>query len=202
MFWVQSGHRVVNFSTSWFGVYKTPPRIWLRILSIALEEKKTQGPWLCLMTTLLLLSLLWLFFFVSVFPTSLIKLILWVKFSTDKRQTEDISGDEGKDHKVLLYFTSNEYSGLISLRVDWLDLLIVQGTLKSSPTPQFKSINSSALSLLYGPTLTSIHNYWKNHSFDYTDLCWQRDIFDDSQFYLHIHIFWRRVILDLQNICR
>ena len=36
----------------------------------------------------------------------------------------------------------------------------------SSPTPQFKSINSSALSFLYGPTLTSIHDYWKNYSFD------------------------------------
>ena len=39
-----------------------------------------------------------------------------------------------------------------------------------SPVPQFESINSSMLSLLYGPTLTSVHNYWKNHSFDYTDL--------------------------------
>ena len=61
---------------------------------------------------------------------------------------------------------SNEYSGLISFRVDWFDLFAVQGTLKSSPTPQFKSINSSMLSLLYDPTLTSIHDYWKNHSFD------------------------------------
>ena len=61
---------------------------------------------------------------------------------------------------------SNEYSGLISFRMDWLDLLAVQGTLKFSPTPQFKSINSSALSFLYSPTLTSIHDYWKNHSFD------------------------------------
>ena len=41
---------------------------------------------------------------------------------------------------------------------------------ESSPTPQFKSINSSALSLLYGPTLTSTHDYGKNHSFDYTGL--------------------------------
>ena len=65
---------------------------------------------------------------------------------------------------------SNEHSGLISFRMDWLDLLAVQGTLKSSPTSQFKSINSSVLSLLYGPTLTSIHDYWKNHSFDYADL--------------------------------
>ena len=61
---------------------------------------------------------------------------------------------------------SIEYSGLISFRMDWLDLLAVQGTLKSSPTPQFKGINSSALSFLYSPTLTSIHDYWKNHSFD------------------------------------
>ena len=37
---------------------------------------------------------------------------------------------------------------------------------ESSPTPQLKSINSSTLSFLYSPTLTSIHDYWKNHSFD------------------------------------
>ena len=59
---------------------------------------------------------------------------------------------------------SNEHPGLISFRRDWLDLLAVQGTLKS-PT-QFKSINSSALSFLHSPTLTSIHDYWKNHSLD------------------------------------
>ena len=47
---------------------------------------------------------------------------------------------------------------------------------ESSPEPQFKSINSSALSLLYAPTLTSIHDYRKSHSFDYTDLCQQSDI--------------------------
>ena len=57
-------------------------------------------------------------------------------------------------------------SGLISFRMDWLDLLEVQGTLKSSPTPQFKRINSLALSFLYSPTLTSIQDYWKNHSLD------------------------------------
>ena len=61
---------------------------------------------------------------------------------------------------------SNEYSGLISFRIDWFHLLPVQGTLKSSPTPEFKSINSLALSFLYSPTLTSIHDYWKNHSLD------------------------------------
>ena len=57
---------------------------------------------------------------------------------------------------------SNEHSGLISFRMDWLDLLAVQGTLNvSSPTPQFKTINSSMLSFLYSPTLTSIYDYWK-----------------------------------------
>ena len=61
---------------------------------------------------------------------------------------------------------SKEIPGLISFRMDWLDLLAVQGTLKSSPTPQFKSINSSVLSFLHSPTLTSIHDHWKNHSLD------------------------------------
>ena len=43
----------------------------------------------------------------------------------------------------------NEHPGLISFRMNWLDLLVVQGTQKSSPTPQFESINSLALSFLY-----------------------------------------------------
>ena len=61
----------------------------------------------------------------------------------------------------------NEYSGLISFMIDWFDFLAVQGNLQeSSPTLQFKSISSSALSFLYGPTFTSIPDYWKNHSFD------------------------------------
>ena len=57
---------------------------------------------------------------------------------------------------------SNEFIGssrLISCRTDWLDLLEVQGTRKSSPGLQFESINSLALSLLYGPILISIHDY-------------------------------------------
>ena len=90
--------------------------------------------------------------------------------------------------------TMKEHSGLISFRMNWLDLLAVQGTLKSllkdqslkasilwhldffmvklshrymttGKTPQFKSISSLALNFLYSPTLTS-NDYWKNHSFD------------------------------------
>ena len=62
---------------------------------------------------------------------------------------------------------STEYSGLISFRMDWLDILAVQETLKSLlQHHSSKIINSSVLSFLYSPTLTSIHDYWKNHSFD------------------------------------
>ena len=65
------------------------------------------------------------------------------------------------------FSSSNEYSGLISFRMDWFDLLCSpRDSQESSPTPQFKSINTSVLSFLYSPTLTSIHDHWKNHSFD------------------------------------
>ena len=60
----------------------------------------------------------------------------------------------------------NEYSGLISFRMDQWDLLAFQGTFKGLLQHQLKSINSSALSFLYRPTLTSIHDHWKNQSFD------------------------------------
>ena len=61
--------------------------------------------------------------------------------------------------------------------MDWFHLLAVQGTLKSLlKHHRFKNINSSVFSLLYGPTLTSIRDYWKNNSFDYMDLCRQSDV--------------------------
>ena len=83
---------------------------------------------------------------------------------------------------------SNEYSGLISFRIYCLDLLAVQGTLKS--LLQHHSSKASILQcldffivqvsqwymILYSPTLTSIHDYWKNHSFNYMHLCQKSDI--------------------------
>ena len=67
---------------------------------------------------------------------------------------------------------SNEYSGLISFRIDWLGLhAVLRDSQESSPTPQFKSINSLVLSFLYSPTLTSIHENWKNHSFAWCCSC-------------------------------
>ena len=57
-----------------------------------------------------------------------------------------------------------------------IDLLAFKGLSESSPEPQFESTNSSVLRLLYGPILTSVHDYWKTHSFDYMDLCQQSDV--------------------------
>ena len=70
---------------------------------------------------------------------------------------------------------SNEYSGLIFFRIHWFDLG-PSDSQESSPASQFDSISSLALSFLCGLILTSIHDYWKNHSFDYTDLCWQSEV--------------------------
>ena len=73
---------------------------------------------------------------------------------------------------------SNEYSGLIFFRIDWFDLLALQGTVKSL----FQHHNSKASVLQHSvffrvqSSLVSVHNYWKNHSFDYTDLCWQSNV--------------------------
>ena len=87
---------------------------------------------------------------------------------------------------------SNEYSGIsfrISFRTDWFDLRAAEETLKSllQHPLEFKTINSLALSFLYCPTLTSIHDYWKNHSFDYTTFVGQVTS-------LHINMLSRFVI--------
>jgi len=73
---------------------------------------------------------------------------------------------------------SNEESGLISFRIDWFDLLAACLTkLVCSPAPKFESINSTVLSFLSGPALTSVHDFWKNHSCDFTvDLCQQSGV--------------------------
>ena len=73
----------------------------------------------------------------------------------------------------LQHQSSNEHSGLISFRTDQFDLLAASDSQESSPTPQFKSISSLALSFPYSTSLTSTCDCWKNHSFDYMDLCQQ-----------------------------
>src|SRR5574340_1021861 len=70
---------------------------------------------------------------------------------------------------------SNEHPGLISFRMVGSPCS-PRDSQESSPTPQFKSINFLMLSFLYGPTLTYIHDYWKNRFFEYIVLCWQSNI--------------------------
>ena len=72
--------------------------------------------------------------------------------------------------------SSNEYSGLITFRMDWFDLLAVQGTLKS-----LLQQHSSKASVLWHSAFLMVHihdDYWKNHSFDYKNLCWQSNVLD------------------------
>ena len=78
-----------------------------------------------------------------------------------------VPGQSGRFQSVCFPNTASEYSGLISFKIDLFDLLMVgpRGSQECFPA-QFKIINSSELSLLYGPTLTSVHDYWKHHSFD------------------------------------
>ena len=73
---------------------------------------------------------------------------------------------------------SNEYSGLISFKIDWFDILAVQRTLKSLLQYHSSKASTSALSLLYGTTLTSMHDCRKNHNFDYMDICQQSTVSD------------------------
>ena len=76
--------------------------------------------------------------------------------------------------KVLeLQHQSLQWIFRVDFLLDWLfgSPCCPRDSQESSPIPQLKSINSSVLSFLYSPTLTSIHDYWKNHSFDKMDLC-------------------------------
>ena len=66
---------------------------------------------------------------------------------------------------------SSEYSGLISFRLLICSPCCPKDSQESSPAPQFKSINSSVFSLLYGATVISVHEYWKSYSSDYVDIC-------------------------------
>ena len=65
-------------------------------------------------------------------------------------------------------------------------------TQKSSPTPQFERINSSALSLLYVSTFTSVHDYWENHTLNYMNFCWQSDVSAFSYAILVSHSFFSK----------
>ena len=145
---VQSLIHVQLLETPWTAAYQvslfiTNSRSLLKLMSIKLSMPSNH---LILCRPLLLLPSI--FCSIRVFSNELSLHIRWPK---DWSFSFSIS-------------PSNEYSGVISFRMDWFDLLSTQGTQESSPAPQFESISSLVLSLLYGPTLTSVHDYWKNHS--------------------------------------
>ena len=147
---VQSLSRVRPFATPWTAACQvslsiTNSQSLLKLMSIALVMPSNH---LILCWSLLLLPSI--FPSIRVFANESALCIRWPKYWSFSFSISP----------------SNEYSRLISLRMDWLDLLAVQGTLKSLPIPQFKSISSLVLSFLYSPTLTSIHDHWKNHSLD------------------------------------
>ena len=118
-------------------------------------------------------------------------------------QHQGLSQWVGSSHQVakVLEFSfsispSSEYSGLISFRIDWFNFLAnPRDSQESSPAPQFKSINSLALSFFM---VQLSHDCWKNHSFDYTDLCQQSDVSaffnTPSRFviaFVRLHILWK-----------
>ena len=88
------------------------------------------------------------------------------------------SHQEAKLLKLPLQYQCFQWIFRTDLLKDWLvwSPCSPRDSQESSLTPQFKSINSLVLSLLYGPNLTSLHDYWKNHSFDYMDLCQQSNV--------------------------
>ena len=108
-----------------------------------------------------------LFFLSSIFPSLRVfsnELVLHIRWPRYWRFSFSIS-------------PSSEHSGLISFRMDWFDLLEVQGTLKSLlQHHSSKAVDILVLSFLHSPTLTSIHDHWKNHSLDQMDLCWQSNV--------------------------
>ena len=157
---VQSLSQVQLFVTSWIVVCQAPlfstlSQNWLKSMSFELVNLSNH-----LILSHSLLLLLSSFSSFRVFSNESALCIRWSKYWSFSFSISP----------------SNEYSGLTSFRSDSFDLLAGQRSQESSSVPQFKNINSLALSLLYDPTLTTIHDYWKNHSFDYIDLCWQSDV--------------------------
>ena len=156
---VQSLSYVRLFTTPWTAAYQPSLSFTISLSSFKFKSIESMMPSNRLNLCHLLLLLLSIFPSIRVFSSESVLCIQWPKYWSFSFST-----------------SLSKYLGLISSRIDWFDLLAVQGTLRSLLKPQSKSINSLGFSLLYGLTLTSICDYWKNHSFDYTDLCWQSDV--------------------------
>ena len=160
---VQSLSCVRLFVTAGTAARQASPSITNSWRSLKLMSIESVMPSNHLILCCLFLLLLSLFPSIRVFSNESVLCIRWPKYWSFSFSTSP----------------SNEYQGLISFRIDCpRPPCCPRDSQESSPTPQFKSINSSVFSFLYSPTLIPIHDYWKNHSFDYTDLCWQSNVSD------------------------
>ena len=142
---VQSLSRVQLFETPWTAAHQasmsiTNSRSLLKLMSVDLVMPSNH-----LILCLPLLLLPSIFPSIRVFPNESVLPIRWPEYWSFSFSISP----------------SNEYSGLISFRMDWLDLLTIQGTLKSLLQHYSSSINSLALSFLYSSALASIYDYWK-----------------------------------------
>ena len=156
-------------------VVQSPSRVWLFVT-----------PWTTAYLVFLSLAISWslpkLMSIASVMPSS--HLILWcplLLLPSIFPSIRDFSNESTVGIRWPKYWSfnfsispSNEYSGPISFKTDWLDLLAVQGTLGSLlQHHSWKASMLLALCLLYGPALTTVRDHWEDHSFDYMDLCQQ-----------------------------
>ena len=139
---VQSLSHVWLFATSWIAAHQASLSFTISPSLLKFMSTELAMPSNHLLLCCLLLLLLSIFPSIRVFSNELALCIRWPKY-----YSFSIS-------------PSNEYSGFISFRIDWSSCC-PRDCQESSPTPQFESISSSALSLLYGPTLISIHDDWK-----------------------------------------
>ena len=149
---VQSLSHVLLFAIPWTvaGQASLSFTIFLSLLKLISIESMMPCNHLILCRPLLLLP--------SIFPS--IRVFPMSQFFTLSKQSTRVSA-------LASVSASSEYSGLISFRSDWFDLLAVQATLKSllqHHSSKASILRCSAFFIL--PTLTSIHDYWKNHSFD------------------------------------
>ena len=135
------------FVTPWTGAHQASLSITNSRSSLRLTSMKSVMPSSHLILCCPLLLLPSMFSSIRVFSDELVLPIRWPKYWSFNSSIS----------------CSNEYSELIFFRIDWSPCSLMDSQ-ESSPTPQFKSINFSALSFLYGPIIMSIHDYW--HSFD------------------------------------
>ena len=101
-------------------------------------------------------------------PSQHQSLFQWVNSSHEVAKLLGVSALASFLPKKSQGWSPSEWTSWISLQSKRLSRVF--------PKPGFKSINSSALSFLHSPTITSIHDHWKNHSLDQTDLCWQSNV--------------------------